>query len=211
MTSGSRPGPWAGELTRLVDGVRSRNGPRPRQPGRSTRGEPHAGRTPNLGPRSQPEGSAGPAVRRDGRDDRAGGCTRGDTRSVPDRTRAGRAHKWVRYEEAPVCLDLRGQRVSETATSGSGSASSIGERREGTRRRDPFSRRSRSSASLFLLRPGFRMGPGQSPYQSIYGRVASMAKDGCSTARRSRPWFTSASSPNKGSTGRYASCRGSPC
>ncbi len=70
------------------------------------------------------------------------------------RTRAGAGSQVGALRRgAGLPASARQARVFAPATSGSGSASSIGDRAARTRRRDPSSRRSRSSASLSRLRP----------------------------------------------------------
>ena len=203
ITSGPRPGPWAGEVRRLVAGSEIETLLHPRR-----RDDPIAEHHTLGGRRVSAldpslEGSSGPAVRRDGRDDRAGGRARGDTRPGPHGPRArcertsGCAMKRSRSawsSAASVCRRRGDERVwvgifnRGTGRQGGGAAAGLRGGR-GLRRRHYLPRR----------RPPPGRWTTRGPADSRPSR--SMTNSGCSTARRSRRSSRWANSPSEGIDG----------
>ena len=142
------PGPWCGEVRRLVPGHEIETllileGPR-----RSDRRASHAGRPQGLGARPIVEGPSGPAVRRDGRDDRAGGRPGRDAGSGAHGLDAGPgAQVGALRGRAGLPRAPRPVAPPRAATSGSGSASSTAVHSARRKPRGRSSRPSRSSPS----------------------------------------------------------------
>ncbi len=89
VTSGPRPGPWAGEVRRLVPGHEIETLVVLERPRRSDCSPPHVGRPQGLRARRVIERSSGPAFRRHGRDDRPGRRPGRHAGSRADRPDAG--------------------------------------------------------------------------------------------------------------------------